>query len=808
MPTITEQIALERNMIARGQTKYLTSEKAALEGGREAETSYARTLTKSLLPDLADDIAEHCSVTGAARAGKYRKMLSALDPEKAAYFGLKGVFSTVFNDKPMVTTARTIGRMVEDELKFTAFQDEHENYYAAIIEDFKRKNTEQYRHKKRVLTHKMNEKEVTWEGWTPIELIQVGNVILDRILTTTDLIEKEKRIERGKTTAYVRLTKEAQEWIEKHKEYMSLLFPECRPTVIEPDTWTSYDDGGYYTPTMRQRVPLVKTRSRKQVDILRRTDLTYFLDAVNHLQRTQWRVNTKVHDVIKEVWSKGLMIGMGSNEPIEIPKSPFPGRDTKTFTEDETAVFMEWKREASLLHTAEKERVSKNFQTLRVMRLANEYRQYDKFWYVYQADFRGRLYSTTASFSPQGPDIGKAVIEFAQGQTLGERGMYWLCVHYANLCGYDKVSYDDRAQYTHDRERDIRLCAADPLGKFRYLWVDADKPYQALAAVFELAAAYEYGPGNVETHIPVALDGTCNGLQHFAAILRDERGAAATNVTDAGTVSDIYSEVGKVATRLLGSVDDDNPYRDKWAAYALERSGLPRKLAKKPVMTLPYGATRRTCTEAILDFLISEEPDLFPKMERFRAAMYLTPILWDAIKEVVVSARTAMDWLQDCGGLMAKQNTPLIWTSPIGFPVVQATKKITVTKIHTHLAGECRMNVGQQTDKLDSRKQRSGISPNFVHSMDASHLCDTLLRCKIDGINSFASIHDSFGTHAGQVDKLHRAIREAFSTMYHDFDALDYFRSEQETSGIILPAPPTMSGLDVRKVESSPYFFG
>lgn len=804
MSTIQEQIEKEKHMIARGAAKYRHSEQSAREGGRAHETTYATQLTRSFMPALVEAIEAAAATEGrAVKLGKYRKLLRLVDADKAALLGLRCVFQDVFSERPVPAMAKTIGMMIEDELKFSTFQEEHEDYYNSIIEDFKRKRTNSYRHKHRVLTHKLHEKEVVWEDWTPTDRLQVGMLVLECILSSTSLVEK-KLLKKGRKTQYIiTVTSEANDWIEKHKDHMSLLAPEFMPTIIEPDPWTALDVGGYYTPAVRRRVPMVKTRSKAHEDLLRSADLSIPMEAINRVQSTPWRVNKRVHDVAKTVWKKGLRIGMGSPDPIEIPPSPVADVKKEDMDEGQVEAFTAWKRDAARLHTLERERVTSNFQAVRIMRIAEDYAGYDRFWYVHQFDSRSRMYAITSAFSPQGPDMGKALIEFADGKILGERGFYHLKVHYANLCGYDKdVSYDDRAVYTDERREAIIACAADPLGPAKSLWVDADKQYCALAAIFELADAYTLGADRVLNRIAVARDGSCNGLQHYAAILRDPVGALATNVQRSSDciVADIYTDVGKAAGVRIANASGETA----WRAYV---GGLPRKLAKKPVMTLPYGCTKRSCVDSVLDWLAELDSPEFPPTSRMTDAQWCTEHLWEAIGDVVISARLGMDWIQKTAAHMAKAGHPLIWTTPTGFVVHQARNKIKLRRVRTQLGGDFNIQIGEFTDELDSRKQSAGSAPNYVHSNDASHMQLTIMRMVSD--TQFAMIHDSYGTYACDTDELDRAIREAFVDLYADWDALGALREEwMARSGIELPTPPAMGDFDVREVLDSPYFFG
>jgi DNA-directed RNA polymerase, mitochondrial len=44
--------------------------------------------------------------------------------------------------------------------------------------------------------------------------------------------------------------------------------------------------------------------------------------------------------------------------------------------------------------------------------------------------------------NPQSDDIGRSLLEFAEGKPLGERGAYWLAIQLANCYWKKKVSFD------------------------------------------------------------------------------------------------------------------------------------------------------------------------------------------------------------------------------------------------------------------------------------------------------------------------------------------------------------------------------
>jgi DNA-dependent RNA polymerase len=60
---------------------------------------------------------------------------------------------------------------------------------------------------------------------------------------------------------------------------------------------------------------------------------------------------------------------------------------------------------------------------------------------------------------------------------------------------------------------------------------------------------------------------------------------------------------------------------------------------------------------------------------------------------------------------------------------------------------------GGVADLTDIRKQaqQAAFPPNYIHSVDSSHMMMTATACREAGL-SFAGVHDSFWTHACDVD--------------------------------------------------------
>lgn len=802
-------------MVQRGVDNYERSTKEAEENGRGAETAYARRLMKEFMEPLIAALTDFVETKRPGRQGRVRPMLAQVEPAKAVFIAMQALFNSFTFEAALASTAVRIGRMIEDEVRFSRFEEMHGDYYRAIQEDFKRKGTRDYQYKHKVLTHKANQHADHWIEWTPTERAEIGIKLIDTVLEHTDLIEKRTFRKHGKTVVQLVPTESATKWIEEHHEFAKFLFPDKMPCCIEPDPWTALDQGGFYSPELRSATPMVKTTSKRHRKAIADADLSLVMQALNTVQSVPWTVNDQVLSMVQTVWARNLRIGMPAKEKLEPPPSPFKDRNKDELTEAELEALTDWKHEAAEIYTQEKERVSKGFQVSRIMRMAREYQQRGKFWYVWYADFRGRLYTATAGFSPQGPDLAKGILRFAEGKRLGPDGWFWLRVHGANRFGYDKVSYERRVEWIEAQREILCATANDPLSH-RDVWANADKPWQFLAFIYEYAEvcalqALGHNPSEYVSHLPIGLDGSCNGLQNFSAMLRDDVGGKATNLVPAEVPADIYSEVAAVCTRKLYQLVDDpkhGPMARVWLDFCAKhgKGSIPRSMAKRPVMTRPYGSTRQSCTRYIFGSIVELDRDHFDG--NFKAACWLTEYLWQSIGEVVVSARDGMAWLQKCSTVVSRDDEPLIWETPDGFRVFQGSREIDVKKIDTQLAGRFVLNVGLFSERIDGNKQRNGVAPNFVHSMDSTHLRETVRRCAAEGITALAVIHDDFGTHAADTGKLHRIIREAFVSLYSEHDPLDAFRASHEAEGRELPPMPQRGGLQIADVLNSRYFFG
>jgi len=453
----------------------------------------------------------------------------------------------------------------------------------------------------------------------------------------------------------------------------------------------------------------------------------------------------------------------------------------------------------------------------------------EEFYFPWNLDHRGRMYPATSIISPQGSDLCKGLLEFADGTTLGEDGAAWLAITLCNLAGADKgIVYDgdaprmqtrtklERVQWTLDHEPEILAVAADPLSNRAWHLVGGfglekikggklvqskiDKPWQFLAACFEYAEYLEQGSG-FKSRLTGALDGSCSGVQMLAGMTRDASAGAMVNLTPTERGDDYYGRMAAALTaRLCDRVDTADQKEmgrlEFWAGHTLDRD-----LLKGPSMTKVYSAGTYTFGEQIQKKTGASDHD----------CLWLAARINECFDDVAPGMLSAMNYLQTVCDVLTQDGKPLHWKTPAGLEVEQArvkTREVPI-RIGSIEDGRDEYVFLVDTEDLCPKKQRAGVSPNFVHGVDSSHMVMTINALAAAGVRNFWMIHDSFGAPFAQCDTVYKETREQFvSLMSSDLLAAwtaDVTACLDEQSKKKLPPLPAYGSLDLEAVRDSTF---
>jgi len=813
---VDKQLALEAEMGSMGVASYFKN----LEKQGQAENVVGMALINHSLQPLIERLKEFTESTKsgqARRLGSTARYLEMIGHKEVAFLTLRRVINGISGKERMVSMAEAIAKLLEDELNYRAFRKEAPRLMDAIIRNLK-STAANTQHKKKVLMGAKTKLAGIENTTLPDEVrIRIG-VKLIELVTELNLCQLVTHVEgKNKTVVYVESTDSLQVWLAMQNRTCSLLSPVFLPMVTKPKAWSTMKDGGY----LETPLTLMKTRNKKYLAELDEVDMPIVYESINALQDTPWTINKAIYNVMRTLWDTtgGGIAKMPLREGKPIPMKPI---DIDTNPE----ALKEWKARAAATHNENFKNRSKVVALTQKLWLAEKFIDEEAIYFPHVMDWRGRAYAVPGFVNPQSDDFGKALLQFSQGKPLGSEGAAWLAIQLANTFGYDKVDFDKRIEWAEENTQAILDSALKPVEGNRF-WLLADKPFQFLAACFEWLGYTMQGEAFV-SRIAVALDGSCNGLQNFSAMLRDERGGRATNLVPSEKPSDIYQEVASV---VQGFIDEDAAIGHLEALIwksALYRDGeqyvnkpIGRKLTKRNTMTRPYSVTAFGMRDQLiqeLDTMIEEGEIMFigEDVDIAKAAYYLADRNLQAISTVVVAAEEAMKWLQDVSKVVSKLDIAVVWTTPVGLPVRQFYTNNLAETLRVFIAGEAtNIQYNKQGSTLNSRKQSAGISPNFVHSCDAAHMMRTVALCKSKGINSFSMIHDSYGVHACDTRLLADTLREAFVYQYSE-DVLGKFREEiiyqlNNSGGEELikdiPPMPKYGSLDLATVLDSEYFF-
>ena len=610
-------------------------------------------------------------------------------------------------------------------------------------------------------------------------------------------------------------------------EPLGSLIAKRMPMIVEPKPWTGWNNGGYlHYPNPILRLP-AGDKAGKDYFIAAdsRGDMGQVYAGLTALSRVPWKVHQDVFKVQLEAWNTGEEIANFAplHPQFQIPPQPEDSSDTQAKRNWLNKV-REIENKRAGLHS---KRCFQNFQLEIARTVVNE-----TLYFPHSMDFRGRAYPIPPYLNHMGADNVRGLLVFAEGKELGETGLRWLKIHLATAAGFDKASLDEREQFANDHLDDIYDSVRKPLGGRRW-WLQAEDAWQTLAACFELTSALDSpDPTKFVSHIPVQQDGTCNGLQHYAALGGDIVGARQVNLEPGDRPADVYTAVAEaVKEEVRKDAAQGNPIAQKLDGH------LTRKCVKQPVMTNVYGVTFFGAKEQVYRQLDVIFPNAslndIDGISLAKMSHYVATKIFKSLGTMFGGAQAIQHWLGQCADRVATCLTPeqvkqltteadsetkpkpkgrkkkvdpeagiltsngntvserealdsakplfkstVVWTTPLRLPVVQPYRKTKSTEIKTNLQA-LHLHEPQVWDPVSKRKQLQAFPPNFIHSLDATHMLLSALKCNEMGM-TFASIHDSFWTHACDVNRLSELLRDAFVEM-HSEDIIGRLREEFQT---------------------------
>lgn len=529
------------------------------------------------------------------------------------------------------------------------------------------------------------------------------------------------------------------------------------PMLCPPAPWTSPTTGGY----LNSLKPVLSSKSESTYinylqEFNKHGQLNFIYKNLNYMGSIPWCVNPFMAQVIQDIFSSQVPDVIKSNLDLPPLVSDLKKSDHS---------LREWpkvKTRALFFNSTRK--------------LARAFRD-NIFYFPHHLDFRGRVYPQAGVFTYHQEDSVRSLLQFWTPLALGPNGLNWLKYQLASLYGQDKLSAEDRIKFVDKNYTKIMASAKDPF--IETWWSQSDKPWQVLSLCHELYQISLF-QGPVETYktrIPIHQDGSCNGLQHYAALTKDPKGAKTVNLLPSVEKQDVYTEVLNLMKQKLTDTKE----------HQIIDKIVTRKLIKRPIMTQVYGVTRYGSLNQISEELkhhklhhLSEEEYLYYTENQMAIVNEITGLIFESIDHLFVNSKAIQKWLtQSCFKVISSiseeqddflnlnSTKPMMWTSPSGFPIIQMYYETYSKGIRTTLQHFSVKRPVQKKNQLviNKRKQLNAVAPNYIHSLDSVHLLMTCAQCEQQKV-PFVAVHDSFWTTPRDADKLGDILRREFVSMY------------------------------------------
>ena len=284
----------------------------------------------------------------------------------------------------------------------------------------------------------------------------------------------------------------------------------------------------------------------------------------------------------------------------------------------------------------------------------------------------------------------------------------------------------------------------------------------------------------------------------------------------------MYSEIAAIVERKRG---EDASTGNTVAAALVDC--VTRKVVKQTVMTTVYGVTRYGAGLQIAKQLRA--------LDNFQGGVeasskYLAGKTFESLNELFTASQEIQSWLTECAGVVAGEcGENVSWLTPLGLPVVQPYCSLIAKRdpgIDIEMTNIFRVAAASlPVERVNKMKHRNGFPPNFIHSLDSSHMMLTSLHLWSHGL-TFASVHDCYWTHARDVDAMNSVCRGQFIALHSSpilEDLSDYLlRShmeevqedssqeenlEKQKKEMLFKQVPSKGQLDLEVVRGSTFFF-
>ena len=716
-------------------------------------------------------------------------LLEVARPEQALQLALRALIDRISKPSSFIAVADEIGKALENEHRAQKLIEKDRLTFEQL------RARRDGRKRRGRLLGKQGQRAIglTLEPWAKADRLTVGCLLLELLVLHTGLVEIAVVRRGNRTIREVRPLPAVLELV--RASHPLELLPTRTPMVVPPRRWEGVRGGGHLSNDQ----PLVN-RAR-DLSLYERPAIDTALAAVNHLQAQPLTVDPGMVQLQRTAWD----VGIDDVYPVRRE----PRREPPLLPEDATRE--EWNRrnQEVAMARADLEMNGRKRMRIELGLQGLEALAGQQVWQAYCCDYRGRIYTANRMTTHQGPDYQKAALCFGQGERLDVEGFEWLLKAAAGHWGMSRRPWEERLAWGKENLERMVAAAADPIDRAE-LWQGAKDPWQFLQLA-RAVASWLTDPA-VPIGAPVRLDQTTSGCGIVAALVRDERIGRLCNLFG-DSPQDLYLHVAQLVQHRVEMDLHTNEHRAvrAMAAFWL-KDGIGRSLVKTPVLAVPFGGTAMSTEEAMAkeaEVRVGYVPDLEVAYRCTMPARYLARHIRVVITEELASIKAIERWMRRVVDAALKQQQPVRWSCPSGWPMALGERTPTTVKVQSVLLGATRYQ-GEEVPpdgELSAKMTRPAATANLIHSLDGA-FCQSIACTSAEHGWPLLTNHDCFATTANHATRLQQALARQMATTYQG-DLLGQLAAEiQARAGLkTLPRPPMVGTLDPARIGESLYGF-
>ena len=335
----------------------------------------------------------------------------------------------------------------------------------------------------------------------------------------------------------------------------------------------------------------------------------------------------------------------------------------------------------------------------------------------------------------------------------------------------DQRAWEERVEAAKQMKSKVLGFAADPLNTYDE-WSEAADKWQFIRTCFEIRDLLD-NP-DYPSHLICELDQSTSALQHMALVMDDPKMMEQVNFGP--HYADIYQIIGD---SLEFDVEVSEQHR--------------RKIAKTALIPFGYGSGVKKIAEAYDDLDLPCLTAMTPA-ERFALAKQVEKKI---LKHLKSAGKYKNQMKKLAEEFLSTGKDHFYWRTASGFEVhhyKQVEKKERERILIGQVDGNdkyAKLVAYEPQGEPDAAKLKSGLPPNFIHSIDASVIHSMLVH--FQHRVPITCVHDAIGAHAGTLHEVTEMFYLKLHILYTGFNPKMYF--DHDMQGIKIPLLQTEKGI-------------